>query len=182
LYVPDPVGWVDPFGLECKEAMLIDNQILIQASRGATKVDDISALEFLMDENIQAVITPSLFKEFAKIPHGGAPRRRFLHKIDAKVVTGDQAKAISEGETFNKVRTELQKVANNSVAGLGDRKRIVNGKEKKTHYVDIVHTASAGELEIPFVTEDKKYKSFVENQASGKSYNIKRKSDVESKN
>lgn len=148
---------------------IIDTNSLVRAFNAARKGSldprDLQALAALKNPGTQWVVNPTVFKEFAKVPHGGAARRRFLDSLtNLSVMTGTEAKTLRQSSRFTEVMTDLRAIANHSSKGMGDRAvSLGGGLRSHTHFNDIVSSAFAEAMKIPFVTGDRKFLNFLAN-------------------
>ena len=148
---------------------VIDTNTLIgafrAARRGSTAPRDLHALAALSNARYQWVVNPTVYREFTSVATGGAARRRFLRSLgNVEVLSGAQARALRSSSRFNEVYSELRAIANRSSAGMGNRAvSLGGGLRSHTHYNDIVSSAFAEALRIPFVTGDNKFLNFLAN-------------------
>lgn len=141
---------------------VVDNDVLVRAWRATRRtgasVTDGAALTLLSGPSHAWLLTPTVYKEFTKVPTGSASRKRFLRRLANLTVLTSQAAVLRQGPRFLQVFVELRRAANQSRVGLGNRP--VRGG-LKSDYNDIVNAAFAEELAVPFVTADQKFLNFL---------------------
>ena len=174
----DEVGDTTKVGLSAVDPV-IDTNILsnaYDAYHGSTRVRDVEALKLVQDQSYEWVVTPTTFKEFAKVRHGGASRRRFLDKqSNLRVMSGAEAAQLHASSSFQQTLSTIRSAANRSRQGLGNRSVVGGGK---SHFDDAVQMSFAEQIGIPFVTGDRKFLNFLRHQIRSRQFNAKHVSEL----
>jgi|GEM_PF-3156762 len=143
---------------------VLDSDVVMmafKASKGSKLPRHVDALRLMENPNYLWVITPTGYREILNIKRSQAAHRRFLRKFkNVVVLTGQNAAELRNASRFKEVEKILRDVANKSKPGLGDRAR---GKGAHTHHGDIIHSAFAEALGIPFVSADGTFLNFLQN-------------------
>lgn len=77
------------------------------------------------------------------------------------VIDGPTARRIATQPSFQNTLKQLSDISNNSKPGLGDRPDVTN---PHTNFADQVHATFAKEMGMDFVTFDKKFVNFADQQ------------------
>lgn len=143
---------------------LVDSHMLINAHKawkGSKNPVHQAALALLKNTKYEWLISPTVWKEFTRVPKGAASTRRFIRYLEGfkntKVISGAQAKAWHGTTKFKDAMTELRALANKITPGLGNRAGTA-AKVPKSYFNDIVQTAFARASGIPYVPDTKFYK------------------------
>jgi len=154
---------------------LIDTNILINAHkawRGATAAKYADALALLKSGKYDWVITPTVWKEFCRVPKGGASARRFIKYLESlghtRVMSGAEAAGHAGSTAFRETVAGLQSAIRKALANAPGIETRAGTAAGKSYFNDIIQTAFAHASGIPYVADTKFFK-FIRDQGKATS-------------